>query len=47
MTYSEKMLAALDQEDINEAQSQLKQALENDDEDILEELGKLCFLWAF
>lgn len=47
MTYSEKMLAALDQEDINEAQSQLKQALENDDEDILEELGETLLSMGF
>ncbi|MDN6640349.1 MAG: hypothetical protein L0L10_06160 [Tetragenococcus sp.] len=40
MTYSEKMLAALDEEDLTEAQQQLKQAIQNDDEDILEELGE-------
>ncbi|KFN90084.1 tetratricopeptide repeat protein [Tetragenococcus muriaticus] len=47
MTYSEKMLAALDQEDINDAQLQLKQALENDDEDILEELGETLLSMGF
>lgn len=40
MTYSEKMLDALDQEDFAKAQTQLKQAIEHDDEDILEELGE-------
>ncbi|MEI4282307.1 tetratricopeptide repeat protein [Tetragenococcus halophilus] len=40
MTYSEKMLDALDQEDFAEAQLQLNQAIKEDNEDILEELGE-------
>lgn len=40
MSYSEKMLEALDQEDFAKAQTQLKQAMKHDDEDILEELGE-------
>ncbi|MDN6409016.1 MAG: tetratricopeptide repeat protein, partial [Tetragenococcus halophilus] len=37
---SEKMLDALDQEDFAEAQLQLNQAIKEDNEDILEELGE-------
>lgn len=40
MTYSEKMLDALDQEDFAEAQLQLNQAIKEDSKDILEELGE-------
>ncbi|GEQ48857.1 tetratricopeptide repeat protein [Tetragenococcus koreensis] len=47
MTYSEKMLEALDQEDVAQAQLQLNQAIKNDDEDVLEELGEALLSIGF
>lgn len=47
MTYSEKMLAALENEDLVEAQLALTEAIKNDSAETLAELGEILFNMGF
>lgn len=47
MTYSEKMLKALRNEDLAEAQLSLTEALKKDDQEVLAELGEELFAIGF